>query len=466
MPNHLTLGQMAAQIRDRALSPVELVEAHLRQIERCNPHVNAFVTVFSQQARQDAEAAQKRLDEGAEIGPLHGVPVTIKDCFDIAGFATTCGSKFFSNLPARHDAATVRRLRQAGAIILGKTNTPEFLASYETDNYITGRTNNPWDLERTPGGSSGGEAAAIAAFMSAGGVGSDFGGSIRAPAHFTGIAGLKPTPGRISAVGHVPEANHPAGLLGVAGPMARTASDLRLLFTVLAGLDYADPFSAPVPLRPPVLQGVRAGVMEQFPGVPVDAAIRDAVRKAATVLESIGVPTEEFRPEGIDRAPNIWSFFFSELPARVTKELIAGREQEVHWTGTEFLNRALEKPEPSSRKVLECFAERDQMRSRFLKQMETCPVLLAPACGIPSFRHRERRWPMPEKEIGLFEAMMPSTAFNLLGTPGIAIPFGFTDGGLPVGIQLVARPWEEELLLEIAVRLEEARGPFLGPPGY
>jgi Asp-tRNA(Asn)/Glu-tRNA(Gln) amidotransferase A subunit family amidase len=466
MLNHLTLEQMASEIRNRKVSAIELLEAHMQQIERCNPQVNAFVMVFDAQARQEAESAEKRLDEGADIGPLHGVPVTVKDSFDIAGFPTTCGSKFFSNLPARHDAAAVRRLRRAGAIILAKTNTPEFLASYETDNYITGRTNNPWDPERTPGGSSGGEAAAISAFMSAGGIGSDGGGSIRMPAHFTGIAGLKPTTGRISAAGHVPEINHPVGLLGAVGPMARTASDVRLLFTALAGCDYSDPFSAPVPLRQPSMAGLRAGVMEQFSSVPVEPSIRAAVRKAATALESIGIPAEEFSADEIERAPNLWSFFFSELPARVTKELIAGREQDAHWTGTEFLARALEKPEPSSRRVLECFAERDRMRAAFLKQMESCPILLTPACGIAAFRHRQRRWPLPEKEIGIFEAMMPATAFNLLGLPGLSIPFGFAEGGLPVGVQLVARPWEEELLLDVAVRLEEARGAFPGPPGY
>lgn len=466
MPNHLTLVEMASQIRNKTLSPVELVEAHLRQIEQHNPQVNAFVTLFAEQARSEAQSAAETIARREETGPLHGVPVTVKDSFDIAGHPTTCGSRLFSNLPARRDAAAVRRLRAAGAIVLGKTNTPEFLASYETDNYITGRTNNPWDLERTPGGSSGGESAAIAARMSAGGVGSDGGGSIRVPAHFTGIAGLKPTPGRVSAAGHVPEINHPGGLLGVAGPMARTAADLQLLFSVLAGWDFEDPFSAPVPLREPNLKGIRAGVMEQFVSVPVQPIMRQVVRKAAAALEGIGIPVEEFEAHDIERAPNLWAFFFGELPARVTRELIAGREQEAHWTGTEALERALRQPEPSGRKVLESFAERDTMRTGFLRRMEQCPVLLLPACGIPAFRHHERRWPAPEKSIGLFESMMPSVAFNLLGLPGIVIPYGMSEDGLPVGIQLVGRPWDEELLLEIAVRLEAARGPFPGPAGF
>lgn len=457
---------MAAQVRTKQISPVELVAAHLRQIERHNPELNAFVTLLEERAREDASKAEEAVQRGAALGPLHGVPVTVKDSFDMAGVPTTCGSRFFSNLPAREDSTAVGRLRKAGAIILGKTNCPEFLLNYETDNYVRGRTNNPWNLERTPGGSSGGESAAIAAFMSAGGIGSDGGGSIRIPAHFTGIAGLKPTPGRVSAAGHLPEISHPGGLLGVAGPMARTAADVRLLFSVLAGWDPYDPFSAPVPLREPNLDAIRIGVMEQFGTVPVQPIMREVVRKAAACLKTLGFETDEFRPAGVERAPNLWWFFFGELPSRITKELIAGREDEAHWSATEFLYKALQEPEPSSRKVLDNLASRDHMRSDFLRQMERFAVLLLPVCGVPAFRHRERRWETPQKPIGLFEAMMPVTPFNLMGMPGMVIPFGMTGDGLPVGVQLVGRPWDEELLLEIAVRMEEARGPFGRPPGY
>jgi Asp-tRNA(Asn)/Glu-tRNA(Gln) amidotransferase A subunit family amidase len=465
MPNRLTLVEMAEQIRTRKLSPIELVEAHLRQIELKNPAINAFVRVFGDEARQQAFEAEKAVCGAGPVGPLCGVPVTIKDSFDIAGVPTTCGSRFFSALPARKDSTAVRRFKEAGAVILGKTNCPEFLANYETDNNIIGRTNNPWNLDRTPGGSSGGESAAIASFMSAGGIGSDGGGSIRIPAHFTGIAGLKPTPGRVSAAGHVPEIGHPGGLLGVAGPMARTAADVRLLFSVLSGWDPEDPFSAPVPLREAKPSG-RIGVMEQFGSVPVQPAMRDAVRNAARALQSLGFAVEEFRPEGIERAPNLWWFFFGELPSRITQALIAGREDEAHWTGTEFLNRALKEPEPSSAKVLDSLEARDKMRSHFLRQMEPYSALLLPPCGVPAFKHRERRWKTPEKSIGLFEAMMPVTPFNLMGMPGMVIPWSMTEDGLPVGIQLAGRPWDEETLLELAVRMEEARGPFNRPPGY
>src|SRR5206468_2296349 len=225
----------------------------------------AFVVVTADQAREQAQEAEAAVMRGDPLGPLHGVPVTVKDSFDLAGYPTLCGSKFRIGHRASHDATSVARMRAAGAIVLGKTNCPEFLANYETDNFVTGRTNNPWDLERTPGGSSGGEAAAIASGCSAGGLGSDGGGSIRVPAQFCGIAGLKPTPGRVPATGHFPSLGYPGGLVGVAGPMARTAADLRLLFSVLAGYDPEDPFSVPVPVRDSD-RTPRVGIWEQFGG--------------------------------------------------------------------------------------------------------------------------------------------------------------------------------------------------------
>ncbi|MEO8663806.1 MAG: amidase family protein, partial [Bryobacteraceae bacterium] len=394
------------------------------------------------------------------LGPLHGVPLSIKDSFDIAGQPTLCGSRLRLGHRAVHDAACVTRFRRAGAIILGKTNTPEFLANWETDNNLTGRTNNPWDVTRTPGGSSGGESAAIASFCSAGGIGSDGGGSIRIPAAFTGIAGLKPTPGRVSAAGHYPEIAHPGGLLGVAGPMARDAASLKVLFEVLAGYDRNDPFSAPVPLRPADLAGIRVGVMEQWPGVGVQPEVVEPVRRAAAILNQIGIPAEPFTPYGMKRVNDIWHFFFVELTASFTRDMIAGREGDCHWSGTELLHRTDGQPALTARDVVLNLAIRDKLRGSLLRQMEQFPVLLLPACGVPAFRHRERSWPVPEGEIEYLQAMAPVTPFNLFGMPGLVIPFGLTAQGLPVGIQLVASPWCEELLIELALRLEEARGPF------
>jgi Asp-tRNA(Asn)/Glu-tRNA(Gln) amidotransferase A subunit family amidase len=357
-------------------------------------------------------------------------------------------------------------VRRAGAIVLGKTNCPEFLANYETDNHITGRTNNPWNLDYTAGGSSGGDSSAIAAFCSAGGIGSDGGGSIRIPAHFCGIAGLKPTPGRVSAAGHFPEISHPGGLLGVAGPMARTVEDVKILFDVLGGYDCEDPFSAPIAPREPQLHELRVGLLEQWPDTPVDPAIRSAVRKAARTLESLGFPVEPFVPKGLERAPQIWWFFFAELPAQFTRELLSGREHEAHWTGTELVNRVSPDLHISSRTVVEHLGTRDRMRYTLLQQMNEFPVLLTPPCSVTAFRHRERRWALDGREVELIEAMRPATPLNLLGLPGLVLPFDVTADGLPVGVQLVGRPWDEETLLELGMRMETARGPFAGPPRY
>jgi amidase len=447
MMHRMTMAEMAAAVAAKTISPRELWQAHQEQIQRVNPAVNAFVKVFDQPAPGDVP------------GPLAGVPVTVKDSLDMAGEATACGSKLRAQHRAAADATTVARLRAAGATIIGRTNTPEFLANYETDNHLTGRTNNPWNLDRVPGGSSGGEAAAIAACCSAGGLGTDGGGSIRWPAHCCGIVGLKPTPGRVPGTGHYPSIGHPGGLLGVVGPMARTVGDTRLLFEVVAGYDSQDPFSAPVELRP-LASCDRVGVMESWPGTPVQPAVRKAVQEASRLLAALGLECEEFVPEGIERAPNIWSFFFTELPAQFTAQLIGGRENDTHWTGTEFLLPALQKPAPASREVVEKLSLRDAMRARILRYMERVPVLLWPTAGVEAFEHRQRRYTTEAKEIGQFQAILPLVAVNLLGLPALSLPILLSESGMPISVQLIGRPWEEERLLALGQRIEEARGRF------
>ncbi len=245
--------------------------------------------------------------------------------------------------------------------------------------------------------------------------------------------------------------------------MARTAEDVRILFEALAGYDREDPFSAPVPLRTPDLTGLRVGIMEQFYEVPVQDCMKQTVHKAAAALSELKIPAGPFMPAGLERAPNLWWFFFGELPAPFTRQIIAQNPQDAHWTGTEFVNSIPLEPEITGKKVVEVLTARDAMRAALLRQMDDYPVLLLPPCGVPAFRHRERRWDTGTKSIGLFQAMMPVTPFNLLGLPGLVIPFDMTDDGLPVGIQLIGRPFEEEVLLELAVRLEKVRGSFKGP---
>jgi amidase len=451
--NHLPLSEQSALIANRKISPRELLEAHLECIAKEDPSLRAFVVVAAEQAREAASASEARQLRGESIGPLDGIPVTIKDSLDVAGLPTLAGSRLRLGHIAAKDSACAARLRAAGAVILGKTNCPEFLANYETDNFITGRTANPHDRERSAGGSSGGEAAAIAAFCSAGGVGSDGGGSVRIPAHFCGIVGLKPTPGRISAAGHFPTIAHPGGLLGVVGPMARTAKDVRMLFDALQGYDTEDPFSAPVPLRQPSTAGVNIGVWEQFYQVPVRESMKQAVARAGSKFASAGFRVEAFTPRGLERSPNLWSFFFNDLTDPFKKRMMEGRESDVHWTGKEFLFPKT--PETTGVQVVENLALRDKMRSNLLRQMEEFPVILMPVCSIPAFLPRERAWTIDGKTVNLFQAMMCVTPFNLLGLPAISIPFGKSEEGLPVSVQLVGRPYGEELLLALAMELEE-----------
>src|SRR5580692_1533041 len=337
----LSAVSMAEQIRQKKLSPVELVEAHLARIEKLDPKLNAFVQVDAEGARRQARVAEDAVLRQEKLGPLHGVPVSIKSSVEVKGMRCEAGSKLRAGFMAARDAPLVSRLREAGAIILGTTNAPELLMAWETDNLLYGRTNNPWDLSRTSGGSSGGEAAAIAAGCSAGGVGSDGGGSIRVPAHFSGICGLKPTPGRIPATGHFPTSVGPFALIGVVGPMARTVSDLKTLFAVMAGWDDGDPCSAPVVMRKgvhkdgckdvdeiddAVVRVVNVGFFEDDGRTPVTKETREAVRRAASLASRSGFHVEPFRPDGLEEARRLWWEFFGAAGGMILGPMSRDRE--------------------------------------------------------------------------------------------------------------------------------------------
>jgi Asp-tRNA(Asn)/Glu-tRNA(Gln) amidotransferase A subunit family amidase len=258
--------------------------------------------------------------------------MSIKSSIEVAGMRCEVGTKLRAGSAASQDTPLVRRLKAAGAMVLGVTNTPELLMAWETDNLLYGRTNNPWDVSRTAGGSSGGEAAATACGCSAGGVGSDGGGSIRIPAHFCGICGLKPTPGRIPASGHFPQSVGPFALLGVAGPMARSVADLKVLLEVMQGPDVADPSAAPVPVRwpePSELQQIRFGYFADDDRTPVTPETRTAVRKAAEALSSAGFEVEPFRPEGLEKARQLWWKFFGGVGSMLLGPMVCGHEEEL-----------------------------------------------------------------------------------------------------------------------------------------
>jgi Asp-tRNA(Asn)/Glu-tRNA(Gln) amidotransferase A subunit family amidase len=457
----LSAVTMAEQIRRKKLSAVELVEAHLTRIEELNPKLNAYVQVDVEGARWQAREADVAVRQGKKVGVLHGVPLSIKSAIGVTGFRWECGTKLRAGIVAERDAPLVARLRQAGAIILGVTNAPELLMAWETDNLLYGRTNNPWDLTRTPGGSSGGEAAAIATGMSAGGVGSDGGGSIRVPAHFSGICGLKPTPGRIPATGHYPESVGPFALLGVAGPLARNMDDLRVLFEVMQGPDDGDPSAAPVPLRWPAdddLKRIRIGYFEDDGRTPVTPETRAAVRTAAEALRRAGYQVEPFRPEGLELARQLWWQLFGIAGGMVLGPMTRGREADLSPMLAEFCRGVAAQPSHTGQSLLNTWIQRDELRLKVFAQMRDYPVLLCPVASIPAFRHGERSWQVEGKTVRYLDAWSYTEWFNLLGNPAVALPVGKSPEGLPIGVQIAGRPWQEELVISVAAALEEQCG--------
>src|SRR3984957_9528412 len=459
-------GEIATQIRRKEVSPVEVARAHLDRIERLNPSLNAFIDYQPEAVLVQARVAEKAILRGEDLGPLHGVPLSIKSSIDVAGHRCEAGSRLRAGRVAAVDAPLVTRLRAAGAVILGVTNAPELLMAWETDNLLYGRTNNPWDLSRTAGGSSGGEAAAIAAGMSAGGVGSDGGGSIRVPAHFSGICGLKPTPGRIPSTGHFPKAGGPFALLGVVGPMARTVADLQILFQAMAGSDDGDPASAPVDVREvdeATVRSISVGFFDDDGRTPVTAETRAAVGRAVTLLSESGFRVEPFRPDGLDEARERWWEFFGTAGGMMLEPEMRGRESDLSPILREFYSWTTAAPVHTGESLLAAWLGRDSVREKILLQMRKYPVLICPVAAVPAFRHGEREWKIENKTVKYLDAWSYCAWFNLLGFPAAVIPMGYSKEGLPIGVQIVGRPWEEEVVLAVAAQLEKARGAWQGP---
>jgi Asp-tRNA(Asn)/Glu-tRNA(Gln) amidotransferase A subunit family amidase len=464
--NFLSAVAMAEQVRQKKISPVELVDAHFARIAEVNPRLNAFVALDEERARRDARTLEAEAMSGKLRGLLHGVPISIKSAIDTAGMRCESGTSLRAGYVAANDAALVTRLRNAGAIVLGVTNAPELLMAWETDNLLYGRTNSPWDVARTPGGSSGGEAASIAAGCSAAGVGSDGGGSIRVPAHFSGICGLKPTPGRIPATGHYPVSAGPFALIGVVGPMSRTVGDLQLMFEVMAGADDGDPLSAPVPLRKigqEERRQVRIGYFEDDGRTPVTAETRAAVRAAAEGLARAGFEVVPFRPEGLEEARQLWWKLFGNAGGMILGPLTKGRESDLSPLLKEFLGWVAAEPEHTGHTLLNTWLQRDALRAQILAQMQVFPILLCPVAAIPAFRHGERSWVVEGKMVNYLDAWSYTEFFNLLGNPGAVVPVGQSPEGLPIGVQIVGRPWEEELVLAVAAELERECGGYRKP---
>src|SRR5712664_335116 len=459
-----TLQQIAEGIRSKEFSPIEIVDAHLTRIESCESKLNAFVHLDPPEARVQASLAQSSILRGDPVGPLHGVPLTIKSCIDVAGWPAPAGSLLRKEYLPQLDAPLVTRLKAAGAILLGNTNTPEFLMAYETNNLLKGRTSNPWNVAYSAGGSSGGEAAAIASGCSAGGVGSDGGGSIRVPAHFCGICGLKPTPGRVPATGHFPPGAGAFSWIGVVGPMARTIADVRLLFEVMAGPDPGDALASPVPLRSyreGELRGMRIGTLESDALGVATVETRTAVARAAKSLGDRGFNVEPFQLKGVDRALDLWWFFFGPVNGDLIRHSVAGHEDQISPMLREYLSSATSGNSIALDKFMKACADRDLLRAEILRQMQDTPVLLSPVSTSPAFRHGQGHY-LPGT--GYRDTMRFSQWLNLIGFPGASVPVGVSNEGLPIGVQVIGRPFEDELVLAVAEAIEQARGPWLAPP--
>jgi len=461
-----SLKAIAEKIRTRAISPRELSDHQLERTLALHPKLNAFAEIDEACARNQVQAAEAALQRSDSLSPLHAVPLSVKSCIDVAGWTCAAGSLLRKGNRPCTDAVLVQRLRNSGAILLGNTNTPEFLMNYETDNRLSGKTSNPWNFAFSAGGSSGGEAAAIASGCSFGGVGSDGGGSIRVPAHFCGICGLKPTPGRIPSNGHYPPGNSAFGWLGVVGPMARTVADLRILFDVLKGPDSGDALTSPIQITQTDLRASkrpRIGILESDALGRVTPETQLALRRAAQLLAYEGFELAPLRLNNLERVLDLWWFFFGNVISELFAGEIRGRDDLLSPNFRDYLQAASETSPQASmtmdRFVGMCTA-RDRERARILEAMRDVPLLLSPVCAAPAFRHGEGNW---NPGTGYRDTMRHSQWLNLVGFPGVTIPLAKSSDGLPIGVQLIARSNEDELLLDVAEQLELARGPWQPP---
>ncbi len=462
----LSATEQIALLRANKISPLELAEEHLGAIRRLNPQLNAIVNFDDQDAERIRTQARALMEKSGLRGPLYGLPMTIKSSIAVAGLHCEVGSLLRRGTRAEKDAVVVSRVRQAGANILGTTNCPEYLMAYETDNRLHGQTSNPWNPEYSSGGSSGGESAAIASGTSAGGVGSDSGGSVRTPAHFTGICSLKPTPGRIPTSGHEPPCIGPFSVLGALGPMARTMQDVRLLFETLSEPDPTDPLSPPVALRRlslSELKQIPIGYFEDDGLVPVTEETRFAVRAAVRALQEQGFSLRPFRPEALETMRQLWWKFFVRCGAMFVESIVDGRHERLSPVLLEFLAIAHREPPLGGEELLWAWAELDQARGQMLQEMQSFPILLCPVCAVPAFRHGERSWMIEGQQVHYLDAMRYTQWFNSLGAPAAVVPVGKSAEGLPIGVQIAGRPFDDEIVLGIAEAVDREFG-FVPPP--
>ncbi|HTO42437.1 MAG TPA: amidase [Burkholderiales bacterium] len=457
-------SDLSVAVRRRALSARDVIEQHLAHIRQHNPALNAIVTLDEEGALRAAREADGALARGAPCGPLHGVPFTLKDCHATLGMRTTAGHPTLADHVPAEDGTVAARLKAAGAILVGKTNVPPMAMSLQTDNPIFGRTNNPWNPARTVGGSSGGAAAAVAAGLVPFDIGSDMSGSIRIPAHYCGVFGLKPTANRLPITGHIPP---PPGVprldrqMAVVGPIARCVEDLDLLCGILAGPDGRDTEVPPVPWSAhptPSVSELRIAWLPVFPAVPTARAVRLATERVAAQLAAAGARTEQRDPGvSIEEINAVWADYFP-LAAQTLRQ-VSGSTLPVKPT----------EPGPAAlAQWVRVQERRDGLVTRIDDLLREFHAFLCPAVMSVAFPHSAPRSPIPVDN-KLVESRYVDHylyPFNMTGHPALVLPAGLADDGLPVGVQLVGRRWADERLLATARAVVSVIGGFRAPPQF
>lgn len=470
---------MLGALRERRISSAELLEWHIRRVERFNPALNAIVIVDYEHARKAAAIADDLRTRGVDA-PLLGVPLTVKDCIDVQGMLSTAGVPEYADHRAEADSRLVARLRAAGAIIIGKTNIPPLAQDWQTDNPVFGRTNNPWDSERTPGGSTGGGAAALAAGLTPLEFGSDIGGSIRIPAAFCGVYGHKPSETALPRSGHFPGRSYPnpARVMGVQGPLARDARDLELVLDVIAGPDTGEDAAWRLVLPPPRaerLRDFRVAILPALGWQPVDASITEVLERLAQALGHAGLTVKTVGPELFGDLRDHYRLYNSLLSVMVSSGQPEAERRELaarlRAVGDEFITAFAGGLEASAADYLAWHALREEYRASFRAFFGDWDLLLAPVTIVPAFRPRRVPWmedtlevdgqTVPYARLGLY----PSIA-TLSGQPATAFPAGLNGEGLPIGLQAIGPYLEDRTPIRFAALVQEAFGGYQPPPGY